>query len=57
MLYVPLPLPVLPCHFLHLSNLPTRFVTPAIAEKYGFDLPEYEGVDQVVEVGPNGYKL
>ncbi|KAK3331450.1 YjeF N-terminal domain-containing protein [Apodospora peruviana] len=34
-----------------------RFVTPAIARKYDFDLPEYEGIDQVVEVGPNGQKL
>jgi len=34
-----------------------RFVTPTIAEKFGFDLPEYEGIDQVVEVGPDGHKL
>jgi hypothetical protein len=34
-----------------------RFVTPAIAKKYGLELPEYEGVDQVVEVGPGGQKL
>jgi len=34
-----------------------RFVTPAIAKKYGFELPEYEGMDQVVEVGPDGAKL
>ncbi|KAK3372620.1 YjeF N-terminal domain-containing protein [Podospora didyma] len=34
-----------------------RFVTPAIAKKYDFDLPAYEGIDQVVEVGPNGQKL
>ncbi|KAK3367377.1 YjeF N-terminal domain-containing protein [Lasiosphaeria ovina] len=34
-----------------------RFVTPAIAKKYGFDLPEYEGIDQVVEIGPEGHKL
>lgn len=34
-----------------------RFVTPAIAKKYGFDLPAYEGLDQVVEVGPDGSKL
>jgi len=35
----------------------SRFVPPAIVEKYDFDLPEYEGVDQVVEVGSNGQKL
>ncbi|KAK3364578.1 YjeF N-terminal domain-containing protein [Lasiosphaeria hispida] len=34
-----------------------RFVTPAIAKKYDLDLPEYEGIDQVVEVGPSGQKL
>ncbi|GAB1312519.1 hypothetical protein MFIFM68171_02729 [Madurella fahalii] len=34
-----------------------RFVTPAIAKKYDFDLPEYEGVDQIVEVDHNGLKL
>ncbi|KAK1830592.1 NAD(P)H-hydrate epimerase [Podospora conica] len=34
-----------------------RFVTPAIAKKYDLELPEYEGIDQVVEVGPDGSKL
>jgi len=34
-----------------------RFVTPAIAQKYNFDLPEYQGMDQIVEVGPNGKTL
>ncbi|KAK0748982.1 YjeF N-terminal domain-containing protein, partial [Schizothecium vesticola] len=34
-----------------------RFVTPAIAKKYDLVLPEYEGIDQVVEVGPDGAKL
>ena len=34
-----------------------RFVTPAIAQTYDFELPEYEGIDQVVEVGPDGSKL
>jgi NAD(P)H-hydrate epimerase len=32
-------------------------VTPAIAKKYGFDLPEYDGIDQIVEVGASGQKL
>ncbi|KAM7219509.1 YjeF N-terminal domain containing protein [Rhypophila decipiens] len=34
-----------------------RFVAPAIAKKYDFDLPEYEGIDQIVEVSPGGQKL
>jgi len=34
-----------------------RFVGPDIKEKYGLELPEYEGIDQVVEVGQNGEKL
>ncbi|KAJ4386599.1 hypothetical protein N0V93_009497 [Gnomoniopsis smithogilvyi] len=34
-----------------------RFVSPAIAEKYGFQVPEYQGIDQVVEVDVNGQKL
>ncbi|RAL14262.1 NADHX epimerase [Aspergillus homomorphus CBS 101889] len=28
-----------------------RFLTQPIAEKYGLDVPEYQGVDQVLEVG------
>ncbi|EKD12496.1 putative apolipoprotein A-I binding protein [Drepanopeziza brunnea f. sp. 'multigermtubi' MB_m1] len=34
-----------------------RFVSPGIREKYDLELPEYEGVDQVVEVGREGEKL
>ncbi|KUI56004.1 NAD(P)H-hydrate epimerase [Cytospora mali] len=34
-----------------------RFVAPAIAKKYDFDVPEYEGLDQVVEVGINEQRL
>jgi NAD(P)H-hydrate epimerase len=34
-----------------------RFVSPAIKEKYDLELPEYEGIDQVVEVGMHGEKL
>lgn len=33
------------------------FVAPSIAKKYDFDVPQYEGIDQVVEVGSNGQKL
>ena len=29
--------------------LVTRFVAPSIAKKYDFDVPEYEGIDQIVE--------
>jgi NAD(P)H-hydrate epimerase len=39
------------------ADLLGRFVSPAIAKKYDFELPEYVGVDQVVEVGSNGQKL
>jgi NAD(P)H-hydrate epimerase len=28
-----------------------RFLTKGIAEKYDLDLPEYPGIDQIVEVG------
>ena len=34
-----------------------RFVSPNIAKKYGFDVPQYEGVDQVVEVPSAAEKL
>jgi len=34
-----------------------RFVAPAIAEKYDFDVPAYEGLDQIVKVAPEGLKL
>ncbi|KAH8793840.1 YjeF N-terminal domain-containing protein [Hyaloscypha sp. PMI_1271] len=34
-----------------------RFVSPDIRKKYDLWLPEYEGIDQVVEVGSNGQKL
>ncbi|ROT41076.1 YjeF N-terminal domain-like protein [Sodiomyces alkalinus F11] len=34
-----------------------RFVSPKIARQYDLDLPQYEGIDQVVEVDHNGQKL
>lgn len=34
-----------------------RFVSPDIKQKYDLDLPEYDGIDQVVEVGSSGEKL
>lgn len=30
-----------------------RFLTKEIADKYDLDLPEYPGIDQIVEVGVN----
>ncbi len=39
------------------ANNWNRFVSPGIQKKYDLDLPEYEGIDQVVEVGKNGQKL
>ncbi|KAF6789640.1 ai-bp family protein [Colletotrichum musicola] len=40
-----------------LADLGSRFVSPGIAEKYNLDLPQYEGIDQVVEVDISGQKL
>jgi NAD(P)H-hydrate epimerase len=40
------------CYCLYL-----RFLSPEIAGKYGLDLPEYGGIEQVVELGPSGQKL
>ena len=34
-----------------------RFVSHAIAEKYGFDVPPYQGSDQIVEIGSHGERL
>lgn len=33
------------------------FITPEIQKKYDLDIPDYEGVDQVVEIDANGLKL
>ncbi|KAK3934906.1 YjeF N-terminal domain-containing protein [Diplogelasinospora grovesii] len=44
-------------HFKGRHFIGGRFVPPAIAKKYDFELPEYEGIDQVVEVGPSGHRL
>ncbi|KAJ9155601.1 NAD(P)H-hydrate epimerase [Pleurostoma richardsiae] len=44
-------------HFKGRHFIGGRFVAPSIAKKYDFDLPEYEGIDQVVEVGASGQKL
>jgi len=34
-----------------------RFVSPDIKKKYDLELPEYEGIDQIVEVNSSGQKL
>jgi len=34
-----------------------RFVSPDIARKYELDIPEYPGIDQVVEIDRNGQRL
>jgi hypothetical protein len=34
-----------------------RFVSPDIAKKYDLQIPEYAGIDQVVEIDNNGQKL
>jgi len=34
-----------------------RFVSPDIKEKYDLELPEYDGIDQIVEVGSSLEKL
>ncbi|KAM0817514.1 putative YjeF N-terminal domain-containing protein [Seiridium cardinale] len=34
-----------------------RFVSPSIAKKYDFEVPEYQGLDQIVEVSTTGQKL
>ncbi|KAK4041485.1 YjeF N-terminal domain-containing protein [Parachaetomium inaequale] len=44
-------------HFRGRHFIGGRFVAPGIAKKYDFDVPAYEGVDQIVEVGPEGLKL
>jgi NAD(P)H-hydrate epimerase len=39
------------------TNLQHRFVTPSIAKKFDFEVPEYKGIDQVVEVEVSEQKL
>jgi len=42
---------------LYWLNSSTRFVSPSIAKKYDFEIPEYPGVDQIVEVPTASEKL
>lgn len=34
-----------------------RFVSPKISQKYDLELPNYEGIDQIVEIGKDGENL
>ena len=34
-----------------------RFLPPSLAEKYGLDVPPYQGIEQIVEVGRDGSRL
>jgi len=34
-----------------------RFVPPAVARKYDFEVPQYEGIDQIAEVSTGEQKL
>ncbi|KAH7316637.1 NAD(P)H-hydrate epimerase [Stachybotrys elegans] len=44
-------------HFTGRHFVGGRFVSPLIAKKYDFDVPEYQGIDQIVEVPVAGQKL
>ena len=33
-----------------------RFLPPKVAEKYDLDLPEYHGIDQILELSTAGTK-
>ena len=48
-----------PCvkHFRGRHFLGGRFLTKAILDKYDLDCPQYEGIDQVLEVGVKGERL
>lgn len=44
-------------HFTGRHFLGGRFLSASVAEKYGLDIPPYQGIDQVVEVPVDGQKL
>ncbi|KAI8632722.1 YjeF N-terminal domain-containing protein [Xylariaceae sp. FL1651] len=44
-------------HFKGRHFIGGRFVSPAIAKKYNFEIPAYQGLDQFVEVGVGSRKL
>jgi NAD(P)H-hydrate epimerase len=39
------------------SNIMNRFLSKAMAEKYGLDAPAYQGIDQIVEIPIQEQKL
>ncbi|KAL9098402.1 MAG: hypothetical protein Q9163_005932 [Psora crenata] len=39
-------------HFRGTHFVGGRFLPPSVAEKYELDMPKYQGIDQIVEVGP-----
>ncbi|CAK7271462.1 hypothetical protein SEPCBS119000_004619 [Sporothrix epigloea] len=43
-------------HFRGRHFIGGRFVAPSVALKYDFDVPQYSGIDQVVEVPTSGEK-
>jgi NAD(P)H-hydrate epimerase len=55
--YEPLVLGVYCLVSIWLADLDYRFVSPSIAKKYNFEVPPYQGVDQVVEIGSSEQKL
>lgn len=42
---------------IQLQLMGDRFVPPSVAKKYDFEVPEYAGIDQIVEVSSTGQKL
>ena len=44
-------------HFRGTHFVGGRFLPESVAEKYGIDVPEYQGVDQIAEVRVEGQKL
>jgi len=50
-------MPTVQYGWLEVTDSQNRFVTPSIAKKFDFEVPEYKGIDQVVEVEVSGQKL
>ncbi|KAI1324588.1 NAD(P)H-hydrate epimerase [Xylariaceae sp. FL0255] len=44
-------------HFKGRHFIGGRFVSPKIASKFDFEIPDYQGLDQIVEVGASNQKL
>lgn len=39
---------------LRIIGLSDRFIPQSVAEKYDLDIPDYQGVDQIAEIGGTG---